>query len=89
MNPIVVFVMVGQIVIFLAWSFVAFRTLVRLNNVATERRISEGLGPVGTSKTLGTFGDFLRGNILPHDRMLLVVLTLTMFASIAVRGALS
>ena len=31
MNPLVVFVLVAETVLFLAWAFVAFRTLIRLN----------------------------------------------------------
>lgn len=89
MNPLVVFVMVGQTVIFLGWAFIAFRTLIRLNNVATERRIAEGLGPVGMSQTIATFGDFVRGRVLYDDRSQLGLLTLALIASIALRGAFS
>ncbi len=88
MNPMVVFVLVAQTVIFLAWAFVAFRTLIRLNAVATERRTAEGLGPVGFSQTLAAFSDFARGRVLREDRMMLLLLTLALFASIAIRGTL-
>jgi len=88
MNPMVVFVLMAQTVIFLGWAFLAFRTLIRLNAVATERRIAEGLGPVGMSQTLATFADFARGRVLPADRTLLVLMTLALFASIAIRGLL-
>lgn len=86
MNPMVVFVLVAQTVLFLAWAFIAFRTLIRLNGVATERRLSEGLGPVGMSQTIATFGDFARGKVLSSDRTLLILLTLALFASIAIRS---
>lgn len=87
MNPMVVFVMVGQTILFLAWAFIVFRTLIRLNNIATERRIDAGMGPVGMTGTLGTFGDFLMGRVLPQDRVLLILLTLALFAGIALRSS--
>lgn len=86
MNPMVVFVMVAQTVVFLGWAFIAFRTLIRLNRVAAERRAEEGQGPVGVSHTIATFGDFARGRVLPHDRILLGLLTLLLFALIVLRS---
>lgn len=89
MNPLVVFVLVAQTVIFLGWAFVAFRTLIRLNNIATDKRIAQRMGPVGMSGTLSTFGDFARGRVLPHDRILLILLTVALFASMGLRAAFS
>lgn len=87
MNPIVVFVMVAQVIIFLAWAFVAFRTLFRLNSVAMDRRVAEGLGPIGMSQTIATFADFARGRILPGDRSQLLLLTLAMIVMLALRAS--
>jgi hypothetical protein len=89
MNPIIVFIMVGQTVIFLAWAFVAFRALIRLNAVATERRAAEGMGPIGMSDTIGAFGDFARGRVLQHDRLLLILLSVALFATLAVRATIA
>ena len=41
------------------------------------------------SQTLATFSDFARGRVLPHDRMMLVLLTLALFVCIFLRGAFS
>ncbi|WP_136634336.1 hypothetical protein [Pseudooceanicola onchidii] len=87
MNPTVIFVLVAQTVLFLAWAFVAFRSLIRLNGIATERRLAEGNGPVGMSHTIATFGDFARGKVLRHDRNMLALLTLALFASMAIRAS--
>ena len=89
MNPMIVFVMVAQTVIFLGWAFIAFRTLIRLNRVAVERRTDSGHGAVGFSQTIATFGDFARGRILAHDRNLLILLTLALMASIYIRSTMA
>ena len=83
MNPLIIFVMVAQIVVFLGWAFVAFRTWIRLNAITSERRRAEGMSSVGVSGMLPTFFDFLRGRVLPADRLQLILLTLVLIATSA------
>ncbi|MGB2200009.1 MAG: hypothetical protein ACPH5G_01600 [Pseudooceanicola atlanticus] len=72
--------------LFLAWAFFMFRTLFRLNRHATAQRQARGGNPfMGLGETISTFGAFARGQIFPSDRKLLVILTLALFAMIALR----
>lgn len=72
--------------VFLAWAFLMFRTLFRLNRHAVARRRAHGGYPfMGLGETFSTFGAFAKGHIFPNDRKLLAILTLVLFALIGLR----
>lgn len=87
-----VIVTVLQGAVFIAWAFLMFRSLFRLRRDVVQRAGRQGFYQPSVAETLTSFGWFLTEDRYARDRRILGVLTLMLFAMIAlqawmVRGA--
>jgi amino acid transporter len=82
-------VMIASSAIFLLWAGLMFTTLWKLSRHAAKRLDETGGGYVRwAGHSLGSFGAFLSEPDFKKDRRRLLLVTLLLFASIAVRPIL-
>ena len=82
----VAILMAAQAVIFGAWAFWMFRTLFALRRDVVERSGKQGFYQPSVAETLTSFGWFFTEARYARHRRILGILTLALFATIAIRA---